>query len=115
KADVPAGRWVHITSTYDGNSKAEGMHLYFDGKEQPVEVEHNRLTRSAQPGGGNSQFVSYFGLASGVNFNRPELVDAALDDVRVVTRALTPLEVGYLQNPAAPLLGSTAEVRTQMI
>ncbi len=54
KADVPAGRWVHITSTYDGNSKAEGMHLYFDGKEQPVEVEHNRLTRSARPGGGNS-------------------------------------------------------------
>jgi hypothetical protein len=99
KADVPTGRWVHITSTYDGNSKAEGMHLYFDGKEQPVEVEHNRLTRSAMPGGGNSQFVSYFGLASGVNFNRPELVDGAIDEVRVLTRALTPLEIQYLQDP----------------
>ena len=99
RANVPTGRWVHITSTYDGNSRAEGMHLYFDGKEQPVEVEHNHLTRTAVPRGGNSQFVSYFGLASGVNFNRPELVDGALDEVRVITRALTPLEVQYLQDP----------------
>jgi hypothetical protein len=100
KADVPTGRWVHVTSTYDGNSKAEGMHLYIDGKPQELEVEHNQLTRSAMPRGGNSQFVSYFGLAAGVNFNRPELVDGALDEVRVVTRALTPLEVTYLQDPA---------------
>jgi len=99
KADVPTGRWVHVTSTYDGSSNAEGMRLYFDGKPQDVEIEHNHLTRSAMPGGGNSQFVSYFGLAAGVNFNRPELVDGALDDVRVITRALTPLEILYLQDP----------------
>jgi hypothetical protein len=99
KADVPTGRWVHITSTYDGSSTAQGMHLYFDGKEQPVEVEHNHLSRSAMPGGGNSQFVSYFGLAAGVNFNRPELVDGSIDEVRVLTRALTPLEIQYLQDP----------------
>ncbi|HKD25703.1 MAG TPA: DUF1549 domain-containing protein, partial [Xanthobacteraceae bacterium] len=30
KENIPTGRWVHITSTYDGNSKAEGMHLYVD-------------------------------------------------------------------------------------
>ncbi len=114
KADVPAGRWVHVTSTYDGNSKAEGMHLYFDGKEQPVEVEHNQLTRSAMPGGGNSQFVSYFGLAAGVNFNRPELVDGSLDEVRVITRALTPLEIQFLQDPklvnAAPAQQAKADM-----
>jgi hypothetical protein len=97
--NVPTGRWVHVTSTYDGNSKAAGMHLYFDGKEQPVEVEHDHLTRSAFPRGGNSQFVSYFGLAAGVNFNRPELVDGQLDELRVITRALTPLEITYLQDP----------------
>ncbi|MGZ3279446.1 MAG: DUF1553 domain-containing protein [Caulobacteraceae bacterium] len=114
KADVPTGRWVHITSTYDGSSKAEGMHLYFDGREQPVEVQHNRLTRSAMPGGGNSQFVSYFGLASGVNFNRPELVDAGLDDVRVVTRALTPLEIAYLQDPAAVTAVPAQQARADM-
>jgi hypothetical protein len=103
KEDLPTGRWVHITSTYDGSSKAEGMHLYVDGKEWPVEIDHNRLTRSSIPRGVNSEFGSYFGLAAGVNFNRPELVDGALDELRVVTRALTPLEIAYLQDPKAAL------------
>ena len=116
EADVPTGRWVHITSTYDGSSTAQGMHLYFDGKAQPVEVEHNHLTRSAMPGGGNSQFVSYFGLAAGVNFNRPELVDGSIDEVRVLTRALTPLEIQYLQDPklvgAVPAQQARADMAT---
>lgn len=99
--NLPTGRWVHITSTYDGNSKAEGMHLYVDGKQQAVQIDHNQLTRSAFPRGTNSEFASYFGLASGINFNRPELVDGALDEIRVITRALTPLEVAYLQDPDA--------------
>ncbi len=103
KENIPTGRWVHITSTYDGNSKAEGMHLYVDGKEWPVQIDHNRLTRSSIPRGANSQFGSYFGLAAGVNFNRPELVDGALDELRVITRALTPLEVACLEDPKAAL------------
>jgi hypothetical protein len=114
EADVPTGRWVHITSTYDGSSTAQGMRLYFDGKEQPVEVQHNHLSRSAMPGGGNSQFVSYFGLAAGVNFNRPELVDGSLDEVRVITRALTPLEIQYLQDPKLVNAVPAQQARTDM-
>jgi hypothetical protein len=115
KLDMPTGRWVHVTSTYDGNSKAAGMRLYVDGKPQDLEVEHDGLTRSAFPRGRTSYFGSYFGLASGTNFNRPEIVDAALDDIRVVTRALTPMEVAYLQNPNAVVSMPAPEARAQMI
>jgi hypothetical protein len=101
RENIPTGRWVHITSTYDGNSNVEGMHLYVDGKQWPVQIDHNHLSRSSFPQGANSGFASYFGLASGINFNRPELVDGALDELRVITRALTPLEVAYLQDPKA--------------
>jgi hypothetical protein len=114
RENIPTGRWVHITSTYDGNSKAEGMHLYVDGKEWPLAIEHNQLTRSAFPRAVNSQFGSYFGLAAGVNFNRPELVDGALDELRVITRALTPLEVAYLQDPKAALAVSQQQARADM-
>ena len=114
RENIPTGRWVHVTSTYDGNSKAEGMHLYVDGKEWPVEIEHNQLTRSSFPRAVNSQFGSYFGLAGGVNFNRPELVDGALDELRVITRALTPLEVAYLQDPKAALAVPPQQARTDM-
>ena len=112
--NIPTGRWVHITSTYDGNSKAEGMHLYVDGKEWPVAIEHNQLTRSSFPRSVNSQFGSYFGLAAGVNFNRPELVDGALDELRVITRALTSLEVAYLQDAKAALAVPQPQARADM-
>jgi hypothetical protein len=114
RENIPTGRWVHVTSTYDGNSKAEGMHLYVDGKEWPVEIEHNGLTRSSFPRAANSQFGSYFGLAAGVNFNRLELVDGALDELRVITRALTPLEVAYLQDAKAALAVPQPQARADM-
>jgi hypothetical protein len=115
KENIPTGRWVHITSTYDGDSKAEGMHVYVDGKEWPVQIDHNQLTRSSfpQPVNNNGQ-ASYFGLAGGINFNRPELVDGALDEFRVITRALTPLEVAYLQDPKAALAVPEQDARGDM-
>ncbi|HEY4028802.1 MAG TPA: DUF1549 domain-containing protein, partial [Caulobacteraceae bacterium] len=96
---LPTGRWVHITSTYDGNSHAAGMRLYVDGKAWKTEIEHDSITRTAMPQGQNTQNGSYFGLASGINFNRPELIGGAIDEIRVITHALTPLEVAYLQDP----------------
>src|SRR5215471_8794111 len=115
KENIPTGRWVHITSTYDGNSNAEGMHLYEDGKEWPVQIDHNQLTRTSFPQGANSGFASYFGLASGINFNRPELVDGALDEIRVITRALTRLEVAYLQDPKATEDVPPQQARVDMV
>jgi hypothetical protein len=66
------------------------------------------------PQGANSGFASYFGLASGINFNRPELVDGALDELHVVTRALTPLEVAYLQDPKAAEAVPQEQARADM-
>jgi Protein of unknown function (DUF1553)/Protein of unknown function (DUF1549)/Concanavalin A-like lectin/glucanases superfamily/Planctomycete cytochrome C len=116
KENIPTGRWVHITSTYDGNSKADGMHVYVDGKEWPVQIDHNQLTRSSFPlrVSVNNQQASYFGLAAGINFNRPELVDGALDELRVITRALTPLEVAYLEVPKAALAVPEQDARVDM-
>ncbi len=106
--EVPAGRWVHVTTTYDGQSSARGMRFYIDGKPAPIAVEHDHLTMSTKPvGPADSLFFAYYGLSSGTNFNRTELVDGALDELRVITRALTPMEVAYLQDPA--LVATTAE------
>jgi hypothetical protein len=98
---IPTGRWVHVATTYDGNSRAAGMRFYIDGKQVRTVTQHDRLTMTTMPGGGDSLFGGYFGLAAGSNFNRPELVDGAIDELRVITRALTPLEVAYLQDPKA--------------
>jgi hypothetical protein len=115
KDKVPVGRWVHVTTTYDGQSKAAGMHFYIDGKLAPSTIEHDRLTMSTKPlGGRDSLFGAYFGLASGTNQNRPELADGALDELRVVTRALTPMEVAYLQDPKLVAAVPQADARKQL-
>jgi hypothetical protein len=111
---LPTGRWVHLTTTYDGNSKAAGMKIYVDAQPANLQIEHDHLTRSAFPRGVNSQFGNYMGLASGANFTRPELVDGALDELRVVTRALTPLEIAYLQDPAAVNAAPAQQAKADM-
>jgi hypothetical protein len=64
--------------------------------------------------GANSSFASYFGLSAGINFSRPELVDGAIDELRVITRALTPLEVAYLQDEKAALNVPLQQARADM-
>jgi hypothetical protein len=95
---LPRGRWVHITATYDGNSKAAGMRLYQDGQLMPTTVVMDHLTRSAKGRGRSNLFGGYHGLSGGKGFNKPELIDGALDELRVIGRALTPLEVAYLHD-----------------
>jgi hypothetical protein len=98
---VPRERWVHITATYDGNSKAAGMRLYQDGEPMQTEVVKDRLSGSTKARNSNSYFGGYYGLSAGTGFNRPEMVDGGYDELRVLNRALTPAEVALLHNPSA--------------
>ena len=113
---LPQGRWIHLTAAYDGNSRASGLMLYIDGRPAQTEILQDRLTRSTFPQGGNSSmFGSYYGLTFGKNFGRPEFIDGSLDEVRVFTRALTPIEVAYLHNPALAGAAPSPQVRTDLL
>src|SRR5207244_4371373 len=46
KQSLPAGKWKHITGSYDGSSKAAGIKLYVDGQPQELEVNKDALTGS---------------------------------------------------------------------
>ena len=39
KNKLKKNAWQHVFVTYDGSSKAAGIKIYFDGKEQPLECE----------------------------------------------------------------------------
>ena len=113
--DLPRDSWQHVTVTYDGNSKAAGLKLYINGQPAQTKVIQDRLTRSAMPRGQSSLNFGYFGLQAGASFNRPELVDGAIDELRVVTRALTPVEVAYLQTPKAATATPAQTQRAELI
>ncbi len=98
---LPQGKWIHVSATYDGSSRAAGMKLYLDGELAATEVYRDRLTRSTLPRGGHSLYSSYYGLAFGKRFQVNEFKGGALDEIRVFRKALNPLEVKYLHDPAA--------------
>ena len=98
KAELPTGKWIHVTATYDGTSKAAGLKLYQDGTPSETQMLHDNLTGSAMPRGGHTQFASYTGLSIGRTFGVPEFQKGGVDELRVFTRALKPIEVAYLHN-----------------
>jgi hypothetical protein len=40
---LPLDQWSHVTITYDGSSRADGIHLYHNGEPLPVEVVRDHL------------------------------------------------------------------------
>ncbi len=92
---IPVKSWSHLMFTYDGSSRAEGIRIYLDGKEAPVERQYDRLYKSIRtiddtlqlkPApirvGRSYRFVLDIGLFAG-----------AIDEIRVYDRQLTGLEV----------------------
>jgi len=84
---LPAGRWVHVSATYDGSRTAAGIRLYFDGQLRTPDVlldELNQPFNTKQPlriGGGGGPAANFRGR---------------LKDVRVDAAELTADEIGWL-------------------
>jgi len=73
RENIPTGRWVHVTSTYDGNSKAEGMHLYVDGRNG--RSRSSTISSPARPSRGPSTAEGAISACPAASLpNRPELV-----------------------------------------
>ncbi|MEO8269307.1 MAG: DUF1553 domain-containing protein [Aureliella sp.] len=83
KPTLRAGEWNCVTVTYDGRSKAAGLHVYLDGQAVETEVEHDSLSGV---------------LASDVPFkigqrSKSEFLTGELADFRIYASQLSPDEV----------------------
>ncbi len=47
---LPENKWVHVFVTYDGSAKPEGLKIYVDGAEQPLNFEAQSLTGTIRTG-----------------------------------------------------------------
>jgi mono/diheme cytochrome c family protein len=95
---LPVSRWTHITVTYDGSSRAQGLMVYVDGQRADRDVISDNLTRTILPNGGGALGDEFLGLAFGKRFRLNPLKGSALDEVRVFSAAMTALEVRYLHD-----------------
>src|SRR5262249_15652385 len=97
--------WTHVFVTYDGSSKASGVHVYLNGQQAKLDVKEDRLTESIRSGqplrvGKRSASASLKG---------------ELADVRFYTRVLGAEEVQALAlEPVRGILQKPAEARTQV-
>ncbi len=91
---IAIDRWVHITLTYDGSSRAGGLKLYLDGRQASCDVVRDKLTKNITGGGGDE-------LTVGQRFRDRGFKNGLVDELAVFDRELTPLEAAQLCDHAS--------------
>lgn len=109
KIDFP--EWRHLALTYDGSSRAEGLHLFVDGQKVPTKIIRDCLTRDIDyrpewadgdegqvSDGSQHQVVFTLGQSN----NETNLLGAAIDELRAYDRQLSPVEITFLSGRPVP-------------
>ncbi|MBC7891407.1 MAG: DUF1549 domain-containing protein, partial [Sphingobacteriaceae bacterium] len=87
---LPREKWVQLTMTYDGSSRAAGLKLYVDGREAPLLTEKDNLYKDILFTGEQT------GLQLGADMRGPGLKGGLFDELRLYSRELTVPEVAQL-------------------
>jgi hypothetical protein len=115
KEPLPIGAWAHVTLTYDGSSRAKGLTMYLNGAPADVEVYRDNLTRTIIPNGASNAGDDVYGIQFGQGGRIKTLKDGAIDEMRVYTKVLTPLEVRYLHEQVTPTSSHQTQATRQEI
>jgi hypothetical protein len=89
--DVPRDKWIHLTISYDGSSRAAGFRLYLDGAELKMETTMDQLTKDIVVVGGSRPALQIGAWERGRGFK-----GGKLGGLTVYGRALTPFEIKVL-------------------
>lgn len=92
-AKVPRDQWSRVTWTYDGSSSTKGIRLYLDGAPLETEVTADKIWMSIATrthGDGTATI--------GQRFRDRGFQGGEVDELRIFSRALAPLEVSALQD-----------------
>ena len=101
------GEWQHVFATYDGSGKIEGIRIYVNGQEQPLNTEQNSLKPDASI---RTTTPTKIGQRSKSQF----FEGGAVQDVRIYSRQLSAAEVKTLADlvPLQSILATAPEQRT---
>lgn len=95
--EIPKEKWVHLTMTYNGSSKANGVSIYMDGKKQATKTYHDNLYKDIifhglQLYGKKSPRIEP-PLRIGAVWRGKGIGGATVDDLMVYERELSEIEV----------------------
>jgi hypothetical protein len=89
--EVPKEKWLHLTLTYDGSGRADGLNLYMDGKKLALVTEIDQLTKDILFGRSVEPSLQIGAWGRGLGFK-----NGLVRSVAVYTRELIPFEVEIL-------------------
>ncbi len=101
KQALPTNQWTHVTMSYDGSSRANGLKLFVDGKPIETEIVRDNLNKQITGGGGDH-------ITIGARFRDRGFKGGMVDEFKVFERALSELEIAELHGP-----GTLARVLAQ--
>jgi hypothetical protein len=105
KDQIPGNQWVHVTIAYDGTSKAVGVQVYINGKQQPTNVIADSLAGTIR---------TKVPFKIGQRHKSAPLSGATIEDVRVYARRLPDNEIVTLSNSAlAAVVATPADKRSK--
>ena len=86
---VPIGEWVHLSMSYDGSSKASGLHLFMNGRAAKLEIVRDHLQHAITGGGPGAPTL-------GERFRDRGFAGGKVDEVAFFDRQLSTQEVALL-------------------
>jgi len=114
KDKIPTAKWLHVTVTYDGSSRAGGLRIFVDGKPAETEVVRDNLYKFINGSGKN--------IAIGQRFRDRGFTNGLVDEFQVFNRQLAPIEVAQVHDGrtlavalAAPAGKLTASQRKSLL
>ena len=100
KDALPPRAWSHLTLTYDGSSKAEGIRIYLNGMPASTTVEIDNLYKGIlfTP---DIHTYGFQGIVLGQRDKFTPFKNGRIDEFSVFDRQLSALEIRYLHEPAS--------------
>ncbi|MEC3908511.1 DUF1553 domain-containing protein [Tamlana sp. 2201CG12-4] len=103
--DIPKEKWVQLTMTYDGSSKANGVHIYMDGEKLETKTVFDNLYKDIIFDGlrlyGKESPKLEPGLRIGAVWRGKGIGGAVVDDLLVFNKELSEFEVLQISNTNA--------------
>jgi hypothetical protein len=90
---VPKDRWITVTMSYDGSSKAEGFKLFIDGSEARMVTRMDQLYKDILFFNKDEPGLQVGGWWRGLGFK-----NGRVDDLIIYNRVLTDFEINVIAN-----------------
>ncbi|MCW5517239.1 DUF1553 domain-containing protein [Muriicola sp. Z0-33] len=101
-SEVPKNKWVQLTMTYNGNSKASGLKIFMDGQQLPTKTVTDNLYKDISFNSnayGVADVPNDPGLQIGARWRGKGIGGAIVDDILVFDKELSKLEVLQISRP----------------